>query len=52
MKRLGETEYQLLNIRANTPKRPDYKLISIWLDTEMKKAQRDIIGNEHYEGAD
>lgn len=35
-KRLGEKRYDLLMIRAHTPKKPDYELIKIQLTEELK----------------
>lgn len=44
--RLGEQRYNLLMIRANTPAKPDYKAIEIWLKQEMIKANSDVIGRK------
>jgi len=38
MDRLGKLRYDCLTIRANSPGRPDYEAIRIWLKHEMKNA--------------
>jgi hypothetical protein len=42
-KRLGKA-FVPLQIRANTPRRPDYKLIDMWLEEEFKRDGERIIG--------
>jgi hypothetical protein len=46
LKRLGPERFQLLNVRANTPGRPDLTLISLWLDQEFKRLNGTIIGGK------
>ena len=38
LKKIGEKEYNALMLRANTPGKPDYELLNIWLAKEVKKA--------------
>jgi 5-methylcytosine-specific restriction endonuclease McrA len=46
LKRLGQWKYDVLMIKANTPKRPDYVGINIWLDQEIRNAQPKAIGSK------
>ena len=36
LKRLGEQRFQMLRVRSNLISKPDYKMIKIWLDEEIK----------------
>ena len=36
LKRIGQKEYDALMIRANTPGKPDYQLLKIWLSRQDK----------------
>ena len=36
LRRLGEIRYNALMVRANTPKKPDYEMINLWLSQELK----------------
>jgi hypothetical protein len=46
MNRLGEKRYNLLMIRANTPCRPDYALIRLWLTAALKKLKPPVLGEK------
>lgn len=37
LKRLGQRRYDLLQLRANSPGKPDLALINLWLDQELKR---------------
>ena len=38
--KIGQKEFDLLFIRANTPGKPDVKLIKMWLKIELKKMNK------------
>ena len=40
MERLGEANYNILMLRANKFKKPDYFLINMWLTQELKKMEK------------
>lgn len=44
LKRLGQKRFDLLMLKANTPERPDYKAIKLWLDLELRGAAGMILG--------
>ncbi len=46
LKKLGQKQFDLLSIRANTHGMPDLKLISLWLDTESKIESSRILGRK------
>jgi len=37
--RLGENRFNILQIRAETPGKPDYKLLKLWLKHELKRIE-------------
>lgn len=45
-RRLGPTRFAMLTYRANTPKKPDYKAIKLWLDAEERAVAQKIIGSK------
>ena len=46
LKRLGEKKYNALMLRANTPKKPDYEMIRLWLKNVCTEKDNDKSSND------
>lgn len=46
IKRIGQKQFDLLMIRANTSKRPDIELLKIYYKAKLKEFDNDILGKK------